>query len=57
MKIRCDEAMRRSKEKNSRWYRAIGVQKWKCDHNCERCICGMKMNGKAEWEHNHGVQE
>ncbi len=57
MKIRCDEAMRRSKEKNSRWYRAIGIQKWKCDHNCERCICGMKMNGKAEWEHNYGVQE
>lgn len=54
MRIRCDEPMKRSKERNSRWYRVLGVQKWKCDNDCKRCICGMTMNSKCEWEHNHG---
>ena len=51
MTIRCDEAMRRSKEQARSWT-ASGIPKWKCKGNCETCICGMRQNLKFEWEHN-----
>ena len=52
--IRCDEPMRRSKERASRHaYKQYGIPNWRCDKNCERCICGMTINLKGEWEHNN----
>lgn len=56
MTIRCDEAMRKSKEQARSWT-AYGVPKWKCNNDCERCICGMKQDEKGIWCHNRGGQD
>lgn len=53
MTIRCDTAMRRSKERaNNESWKIYGIPKWKCTGECERCICGMKKGYKGAWEHN-----
>lgn len=56
MEIRCDEAMKRSKEKasNESW-KIYGIPEWKCTGECANCICGMKQNSKFEWEHIGGT--
>lgn len=45
MTIRCDEPMRRSKEKarviNTQIVGGISVPKWKCTGDCYNCICGI----------------
>lgn len=40
MSVRCDKAMRRSKEK-TRELTEFGVPKWRCSGSCETCICGI----------------
>jgi hypothetical protein len=54
MKTKCDEAMRRSKEKAGRkLYKETGISGWRCTGECERCICGMRQGEKSIWEHNN----
>ena len=53
MTIRCDEALKCSKERasNESW-KVYGIPQWKCTKECERCICGMKYNEtNGSWEH------
>ena len=51
MEIKCDEAMRRSKESSAR--ETFRLKKWRCTQNCESCICGMKFDSiHGFWEHN-----
>ena len=39
---RCDEPMRRSKEKTHRW---------KCTGKCKTCICGITIDQEGNEEH------
>lgn len=48
---RCDEAMRRSKEK-ARAVTLHGYPKWKCRSECQNCVCGMVKLSNGTWEHN-----
>lgn len=52
MEVRCDTAMRRSKERasNESW-KVYGIPKWKCTEDCENCICGLRKDWKGQWEH------
>lgn len=51
--IRCDEPMRKSKEQARSW-EVYGIPKWRCTRDCERCICGMKLDRHSgAWEHNN----
>lgn len=43
--IRCDESMKRSKEKASIYRKQI----WRCNKDCERCICGMTFDHSHGW--------
>lgn len=45
--IKCDEAMRRSKE---RCYLQEHVR-WECKHDCEHCHCALHKNKDGTWEH------
>lgn len=48
--MKCDIAMRRSKERASR--ENPHVEQWKCTKNCARCICGMKYEKHSgAWVH------
>ena len=48
-KRKCDEQMKRSKEKcntaNHTW--------WKCTKECSTCICGMYQTEEGDWHHNN----
>ena len=50
--IRCDEPMRRSKERavNESWG-VYGIPKWKCTGKCSQCICGLVMDSFGVWSH------
>lgn len=51
--IRCDEQMKKSKEKARSWT-AYGIPKWRCTKDCERCICGMRFDPvHGTWAHNN----
>ena len=50
MKVRCDEAMRRSKERTRSW-QVYAIPKWKCPQDCRRCICGLVQDANGEWSH------
>lgn len=45
--IKCDEAMRRSKE---RCYKPAG-DKWRCTGECRECHCGLHKKDDGTWEH------
>lgn len=45
--IKCDEAMRRSKE---RCYIPFG-RRWRCTTNCKECICAMFKQEDGTWIH------
>lgn len=45
--IRCDEPMKRSKEKPVPY---IGTP-WRCTGQCATCICGLHKNDDGTWEH------
>lgn len=53
MKIRCDEPMRRSKERASKNLIA-GVPQFRCTKKCDTCICGLRQGYNAVWEHING---
>ena len=40
MTVRCDKAMRRSKER-TRELTEFGVPRWRCTGDCGSCICGI----------------
>ena len=44
---RCDEAMRRSKEKG---FRAPGIR-WRCDGECKECICCIVKSDDGNERH------
>ena len=48
---RCDEAMRRSKEK-ARAVTPFGFPKWRCTGECRACVCGMVKLSSGNWVHN-----
>ena len=50
--IRCDEPMRRSKERavNESWG-VYGIPGWKCTGKCSQCICGLVMDSFGVWSH------
>lgn len=56
MKIKCDQAMKRSKEKaGEKLYKETGMPGLRCTEECERCTCGMRQNiHSGGWEHNTG---
>lgn len=45
--IKCDEAMRRSKEQ------ALGVDNkpWRCTLRCDECHCALHKRTDGTWEH------
>lgn len=45
--IKCDEAMRRSKEKC--W--TPEGRKWRCTGECKQCPCAMHKQYDASWVH------
>lgn len=45
--IRCDKAMRRSKEKPVPY---IG-EPWKCNKQCKKCVCALHKNDDGTWSH------
>ena len=45
--IKCDKAMRRSKE---RCYIREGVH-WYCNGDCENCHCALHKKPDGTWEH------
>lgn len=45
--IKCDKAMRRSKE---RGYVREGVP-WRCDLRCDDCHCALHKRDDGTWEH------
>lgn len=45
--IKCDESMRRSKE---RCYIPFG-RRWRCTTNCKECICAMFKQEDGTWIH------
>lgn len=45
--IKCDEAMRRSKE---RCFIPFG-RRWRCTTNCQECICAMFKQEDGTWIH------
>ena len=47
MDIRCDESMRRSKE---RCYTPFHTR-WRCTGECKACICGLRKTQTGDWEH------
>lgn len=47
--IRCDTAMRRSKEKAGEGVRDI--RRFRCTGECKSCICGMIKRSDGTWEH------
>lgn len=48
--IKCDEPMRRSKERAKVAY-DIGADDWKCKGKCDSCICAMHKNEDGTWTH------
>ena len=46
--IRCDKAMKRSKER----CKASLETMWKCTHECAHCICGLRKKEDGTWAHN-----
>lgn len=48
MTIRCDESMRRSKEKCFTPFNT----KWRCDKDCTNCICALVKQYDGSWKHN-----
>lgn len=51
MRIRCDTSMKRSKEE-AMSFQVYRIPKWKCNNDCERCICGMTFDSfKGVWSH------
>lgn len=49
MTIRCDEPMRNKKENTDPFLQ--DANQWRCDNNCQRCICALKKNPNGTWEH------
>jgi hypothetical protein len=49
MSVRCDKAMRRSKER-VREIKGLSLPKWKCTKDCANCICGI-IRDKSGNEH------
>lgn len=49
--IKCDEPMKRSKERATPFWEMRSV-KWECNGRCEQCVCGMKKNKDGNWIHN-----
>ena len=47
--IRCDEPMRNKKENADPFIQ--DANQWRCDDNCQRCICALKKNRNGTWEH------
>lgn len=45
--IKCDEAMKRSKEK---CFTPYGTR-WRCTDNCRECICAMFKQEDGTWMH------
>ena len=45
--VRCDKAMRRSKEKPVPY---IG-EPWRCTGQCKTCVCGLHQNDDGTWSH------
>ena len=45
--IRCDESMRKSKE---RCYIPFG-RRWRCSTNCQECICALFQQDDGTWTH------
>ena len=45
--IKCDKAMRRSKE---RGFTPL-YTRWKCNGMCEGCICALHKRHDGTWEH------
>lgn len=45
--IKCDEAMKRSKE---RCYSQEKVR-WRCTKNCDSCHCALYKRDDGTWEH------
>ena len=52
MTVRCDEQMKRSKEKC--WiYTGTGKRyRWRCTKKCGECICGLIKLEDGTWMHN-----
>lgn len=46
-RFRCDEPMRRSKEK---CYTTAGIH-WRCDKRCKECICAIRTISDGTEEH------
>ena len=44
---RCDEPMRRSKEKCNTPYH----KRWKCNEDCKNCICCIQMDEQGNESH------
>lgn len=45
--IKCDKAMRRSKERCLTPF----YTRWKCDGDCDSCPCALHKKGDGTWEH------
>ena len=56
MKIRCDEAMRRSKER-AKEIAEFGIPKWRCRGDCSNCICGIVTRRDGTEHHNNLMSE
>lgn len=51
MTVRCDEPMRRSKEKCDRLTPMKLRYRWKCTSKCEECVCGLIKQEDGTWVH------
>lgn len=49
--IRCDEAMKKSKEKCYFMTATGKVKRWRCNSICYHCICGLKQDSQGIWSH------
>ena len=52
--IKCDEAMRRSKERcfvPVEVGESLYVKRWKCNKDCENCHCALHKKNDGTWEH------
>lgn len=49
MIYRCDIPMRNKKENTDPFIQ--DANQWRCDNNCQRCICALKKNDNGTWEH------
>lgn len=49
--VRCDEPMKRSKEKCLRRTETGMTYRWKCTGKCEECICCLIKQDDGTWLH------